>query len=177
MLPLNAILAEDFYQGKKMVKKLILGYVKIHACPNDCMLYWDDNADERKCHVWSSSFLTRKKRQRIINLASSLDHLRNTSPSCNLVSLDQHAHTLCYLESCLTISLDKLFLDHFTTLRKMLNIRVAWNEVAPPLSNPALIRVDSKNLLDRISSYPSLFSLPKRLKADNTIRVNQLVTI
>ncbi|GJY04025.1 hypothetical protein Tco_0369965 [Tanacetum coccineum] len=37
--------------------------------------------------------------------------------------------------------------------------------------------VDLKNLLDRVSSCTSLFSLPKRLKADNTIRVNQLVTI
>ncbi|GKB20432.1 hypothetical protein Tco_0854355, partial [Tanacetum coccineum] len=32
----------------------------------------------------------------IINLASSLDHLGNTSPSCDLVSLNQHAHTLCF---------------------------------------------------------------------------------
>ncbi|GKF88845.1 hypothetical protein Tco_0262808, partial [Tanacetum coccineum] len=32
--------------------------------------------------------------------------------------------------------------------------------------------VDSKNLLDRVSSYTSLFLLPERLKADNTIRVN-----
>ncbi|GKA84593.1 hypothetical protein Tco_0806188, partial [Tanacetum coccineum] len=29
----------------------------------------------------------------IINLAASLDHLCNTMPSCDLVSLDQHAHT------------------------------------------------------------------------------------
>ncbi|GJR34708.1 zinc finger, CCHC-type containing protein [Tanacetum coccineum] len=38
-------------------------------------------------------------------------------------------------------------------------------------------RVASKNLLDRVSSCTSLFSLPERLKADNTVRVNQLVTI
>nr|GEY46476.1 hypothetical protein [Tanacetum cinerariifolium] len=37
--------------------------------------------------------------------------------------------------------------------------------------------VDLKNLLDRDSSCNSLFSLPKRLKANNTIRVKQLVTI
>ncbi|GKA46260.1 hypothetical protein Tco_0739143 [Tanacetum coccineum] len=37
--------------------------------------------------------------------------------------------------------------------------------------------VDSKNLIDRVSSCTSLFSLPERLKADNMIRVNQLVTI
>ncbi|GJZ99052.1 hypothetical protein Tco_0671603 [Tanacetum coccineum] len=44
----------------------------------------------------------------IINLASSLDHLCNPLPYCDLVSLDQHAHTLCHLESCLAISLDNL---------------------------------------------------------------------
>ncbi|GJT55891.1 RNA-directed DNA polymerase, eukaryota, reverse transcriptase zinc-binding domain protein [Tanacetum coccineum] len=45
---------------------------------------------------------------KIINLASLLDHLCNSMPSCDLVSLDQHAHTLYHLESCLTISLDNL---------------------------------------------------------------------
>ncbi|GKG32370.1 hypothetical protein Tco_0429880, partial [Tanacetum coccineum] len=34
-----------------------------------------------------------------------------------------------------------------------------------------------KNLLDRVSSCTSLFSLSKRLKADNTIRLNQIFTI
>ncbi|GKB04410.1 hypothetical protein Tco_0832553 [Tanacetum coccineum] len=37
--------------------------------------------------------------------------------------------------------------------------------------------VDSKNLFDKVSSCTSLFSLLEPLKADNTIRVNQLVTI
>ncbi|GKC11232.1 hypothetical protein Tco_1008014 [Tanacetum coccineum] len=44
----------------------------------------------------------------IIYLASSLEHLCNTLPSCDLVSLDQHAHTLYHLESCLTIFLNNL---------------------------------------------------------------------
>ncbi|GKD68066.1 hypothetical protein Tco_1322156 [Tanacetum coccineum] len=42
---------------------------------------------------------------------------------------------------------------------------------------PKLTSVDSKNLFDRVSSCTSLFSLPERLKAENTIRVNQLATI
>ncbi|GJR74371.1 hypothetical protein Tco_0086736 [Tanacetum coccineum] len=44
----------------------------------------------------------------ILNLASLLDCLCHTLPSCDLVSLDQHAYTLCHLESYLTISLDNL---------------------------------------------------------------------
>ncbi|GJU50625.1 hypothetical protein Tco_1220180 [Tanacetum coccineum] len=38
-------------------------------------------------------------------------------------------------------------------------------------------KVYSKNLLDRVSSCTSLLSLTERLKADNAIRVKQLVTI
>ncbi|GKF72638.1 hypothetical protein Tco_0208752, partial [Tanacetum coccineum] len=34
-----------------------------------------------------------------------------------------------------------------------------------------------KNLLDRVSQLHQPFSLPERLKADNTVRVNQIVTI
>ncbi|GJR19480.1 hypothetical protein Tco_0968007 [Tanacetum coccineum] len=45
------------------------------------------------------------------NVSSLLDHPCHTFPSCDLVSLDQHAHTLCHLESRLTISLDNLCLD------------------------------------------------------------------
>ncbi|GJV28892.1 zinc finger, CCHC-type containing protein [Tanacetum coccineum] len=41
----------------------------------------------------------------------------------------------------------------------------------------SLLLVDSKNLLDRVSSCTSLFSLSERLKANNKIRVDQLVTI
>ncbi|GJX65583.1 hypothetical protein Tco_0299926, partial [Tanacetum coccineum] len=102
----------------------------------------------------------------IIYLTSSLHYLCITSPSCDLASLDQHAYTLCYLESRLTISLDNLNLEYFMTLRKMLIIEVV-----------EVFIVDSKNLLDRVSSCTSLFLLPECLKADNTIRVNQLVTI
>ncbi|GJZ35926.1 hypothetical protein Tco_0581743 [Tanacetum coccineum] len=50
---------------------------------------------------------------KIINLASSLDHLCDTSPSYDLLSLDQHAHTLYYLEIRLAISLDNIYLEHF----------------------------------------------------------------
>ncbi|GJT92457.1 hypothetical protein Tco_1081302 [Tanacetum coccineum] len=39
------------------------------------------------------------------------------------------------------------------------------------------LKVDSKNLLDKVFWCTSLFSLPECLKADNMIRVNHLVTI
>ncbi|XP_021717375.1 uncharacterized protein LOC110685200 [Chenopodium quinoa] len=39
----------------KIIKDLGLGYEKIHACPNDCMLYWGEFADEIKCHICHTS--------------------------------------------------------------------------------------------------------------------------
>ena len=40
MLPLDAKLPKDHYEAKKIVRDLGLGYEKIHACPNNCMLFW-----------------------------------------------------------------------------------------------------------------------------------------
>ena len=43
------------YEAKKLVKELDLGYEKIHSCPNDCMLYQREHADQESCHVCGSS--------------------------------------------------------------------------------------------------------------------------
>ncbi|GJZ49023.1 hypothetical protein Tco_0603213 [Tanacetum coccineum] len=48
-LPLSA------YELKKFTKDLGLGYEKIHACPNDCMLYWDNRAGQKSCHICKAS--------------------------------------------------------------------------------------------------------------------------
>ncbi|GJV03386.1 hypothetical protein Tco_1336955 [Tanacetum coccineum] len=52
------------------------------------------------------------------DLSSLVDHPCNTLPSCDLVSLDQHAYTLCHLESRLTISLDNLFIDNLDIFKE-----------------------------------------------------------
>nr|GEU46707.1 hypothetical protein [Tanacetum cinerariifolium] len=49
MLQTDASFPDDFYQSKKMLKKLVLSYVKIHACP--CMLFWKEHAEKKKCIV------------------------------------------------------------------------------------------------------------------------------
>ncbi|XP_057250065.1 uncharacterized protein LOC130591152 [Beta vulgaris subsp. vulgaris] len=41
----------SYYESMKIIKDLGLGYEKIHACPNDCMLYWGDFADKSECHI------------------------------------------------------------------------------------------------------------------------------
>ncbi|XP_074355922.1 uncharacterized protein LOC141695584 [Apium graveolens] len=40
---------KSFNSAKTTIKDLGLNYVKIHACPNDCMLYWGENEKEVKC--------------------------------------------------------------------------------------------------------------------------------
>ncbi|XP_047259306.1 uncharacterized protein LOC124891639 [Capsicum annuum] len=39
----------SFYEAKKIINKLCLDYIKIDACPNDCMLYWEDDINAESC--------------------------------------------------------------------------------------------------------------------------------
>ena len=48
MLPDGEKLPDNYYFCKKMVKKLGLGYQKIDACPNDCMLFCKENEHKTK---------------------------------------------------------------------------------------------------------------------------------
>ncbi|XP_056687321.1 uncharacterized protein [Spinacia oleracea] len=45
----------SFYYSKKMIKDLGLGYEKIDACPNNCILYWGEFLEKDKCHVCGTS--------------------------------------------------------------------------------------------------------------------------
>ncbi|GKB63344.1 hypothetical protein Tco_0919530 [Tanacetum coccineum] len=50
-------------------------------------------------------------------------------------------------------------------------------DTSATIKKPASIGRIQKNLLDRVSQLHYPFSLPEHLKADNTIGVNQIVTI
>jgi hypothetical protein len=45
----------SFNSAKKIIRNLGLDYKKIHACPNDCMLYWRENENAVSCKTCSSS--------------------------------------------------------------------------------------------------------------------------
>ncbi|KAH7835012.1 hypothetical protein Vadar_022043 [Vaccinium darrowii] len=49
MLPPDAKLPKNCYEAKKIIKDLGLNYEKIHACPNDCMLFWKEHANDYFC--------------------------------------------------------------------------------------------------------------------------------
>ncbi|XP_019170676.1 PREDICTED: uncharacterized protein LOC109166223 [Ipomoea nil] len=51
----QARLPDSFYEAKKTINRLSLNYVSIHACPNDCMLYWGDDKDAETCKVCHTS--------------------------------------------------------------------------------------------------------------------------
>ncbi|XP_019223799.1 PREDICTED: uncharacterized protein LOC109205544 [Nicotiana attenuata] len=57
-----AKLPESFNKAKNMIKDLGLHYEKIHACPNYCMLFWNDNAKADNCSVCGSSRWKRSNR-------------------------------------------------------------------------------------------------------------------
>jgi len=44
-LPEGSSLPRNFHEAKKLVKSIGIGYISIHACENDCILYWKDNSD------------------------------------------------------------------------------------------------------------------------------------
>ncbi|KAL8135205.1 hypothetical protein AgCh_010026 [Apium graveolens] len=51
MFPDNEKLSDNYYYYKKMVKKLGLGYKKIDACSNDCILFYKKNEKITKCTI------------------------------------------------------------------------------------------------------------------------------
>ncbi|XP_077237162.1 uncharacterized protein LOC143878814 [Tasmannia lanceolata] len=54
-LPDGETLPKSFYETKKIIKDLGLDYNKIDVCPNDCMLYWKEAANEFKCRTCGAS--------------------------------------------------------------------------------------------------------------------------
>ena len=50
-LPKDNTLPASYYEVKKMVKGLNLGYEKIDACEQDCMLYYGEDKDKVQCDI------------------------------------------------------------------------------------------------------------------------------
>jgi hypothetical protein len=47
--PEGAKLPKNFHEAKKMIRCLRLDYVSIHACNNDCILFWKEHANVYSC--------------------------------------------------------------------------------------------------------------------------------
>lgn len=61
--PEGSKLPKNFYEAKKMIRCLRLDYVSIHACDNDCILFWKEHANVDSCPTYKASrWKTEKKR-------------------------------------------------------------------------------------------------------------------
>ncbi|XP_042946082.1 uncharacterized protein LOC122279468 [Carya illinoinensis] len=45
----NALLPNSYQESRSLLRGLGFTYTKIHACLNDCILYWKENADKEEC--------------------------------------------------------------------------------------------------------------------------------
>ena len=54
-LPNGVDLPNSYYEARKIIKGLDLDYVKIDACINDCMLFWNEHLKADNCVVCKSS--------------------------------------------------------------------------------------------------------------------------
>lgn len=54
-LPEGQSLPNNFYESKKYISAVGLGYESIHACRNDCILFHGDNAEANSCPVCHAS--------------------------------------------------------------------------------------------------------------------------
>ena len=53
--PEGSSLAKNYNEAKKLVKCLGLGYVNIHACEHDCILFWKNHAKANVCPICNTS--------------------------------------------------------------------------------------------------------------------------
>ena len=67
LLPLDAKLPKNCYEAKKITNKLGLGYKNIHACPNDCMLFWKEKALDESCSECGASRWAENKHSKNIS--------------------------------------------------------------------------------------------------------------
>ena len=53
--PKDNKLPKSHYEAKKLMKMVRLGYESIHACKNDCCLFWKENKDMQTCPICHES--------------------------------------------------------------------------------------------------------------------------
>ena len=52
IVPKENLIAESFYETKRMVRGLGLPVEKIHCCPNGCMIYWGEDLNKTLCRFY-----------------------------------------------------------------------------------------------------------------------------
>lgn len=55
MLPIDNTIPDSLYVVKKMFKPLGLDYLMIHACKNNCIIYWKEYENLETCQKYGES--------------------------------------------------------------------------------------------------------------------------
>nr|XP_017246139.1 PREDICTED: uncharacterized protein LOC108217761 [Daucus carota subsp. sativus] len=55
VLPMDHKFPATYYDVKKMTSALNMGYEKVDACENDCMLFYKENSNKIYCDIWKTS--------------------------------------------------------------------------------------------------------------------------
>ncbi|PKU83218.1 hypothetical protein MA16_Dca006618 [Dendrobium catenatum] len=63
--PEGISLPKTTYEVKKLMDAFDLGYTKIHACTNDCTLFWGDKSNDNACEVCGASRWTPNQKSKI----------------------------------------------------------------------------------------------------------------
>jgi hypothetical protein len=61
-LPKGLTLPRNFHKAKEVVKSVGVGYTTIHACENDCILFWKKHKKSDSCSVCSVSHWKSEKK-------------------------------------------------------------------------------------------------------------------
>ncbi|XP_074346475.1 uncharacterized protein LOC141685261 [Apium graveolens] len=73
ILPKDNVLPPNAYEAKKTLSDLGLVYIKIHSCPNDCILYRGIHSDASQCpHCKLSRWKVRKNGQLRVNVPAKV---------------------------------------------------------------------------------------------------------
>ncbi|XP_074352365.1 uncharacterized protein LOC141691534 [Apium graveolens] len=74
-------LPSSFKVAKNMIRELGLDYQKIHACPNDCMLYWGENLNLTKCKFCGVSIWKLPKNRTDAPVSPDLEEKKSKVPA------------------------------------------------------------------------------------------------
>ena len=99
MLPEKNQLSSSLYEAKKTLAAIGLGYKKIHACPNDSILYRKEYENHQQCPVCEESRWKKKSdkdQEQSTIPAKLLWHIPIIPRLCRLFRNPKHAKTLTW---------------------------------------------------------------------------------
>ncbi|KAM3217375.1 hypothetical protein P3L10_026818 [Capsicum annuum] len=79
----------SFYEAKKTINKLCLDYIKIDVCPNNCILYLEDDINAESCKHYHNS-RWKPKKDSDLNHVPSTKHMRWNVEDDNKDSILRH---------------------------------------------------------------------------------------